>query len=144
MNLKRTTCRFVVLSLLTILMTVGGFAQGQSSTSADGDARNRLADILQKAGERVQRYTEEIMSVVCTEVTRQQELQTDMKTPKNKPTELTYDFITTRGSSGFGIRELRELKSINGKPAEKNAQPAIPAATAYTTALSVLLPTARA
>ncbi len=143
MNLKHTTCRWVVLSLLMSLQSVAGFGQDQQSNSQDSDASNRLVEILQKAGERIQKYTDDILSVVCTEVTQQQELQPDLKTPKNKPTDLVYDFIIARPSSGTGLRELREMKSINGKPASKNANASFPDPTAYTTTALMLLPRAR-
>jgi hypothetical protein len=65
-------------------------------------------------------------------------VEPDLKTVKKKPTELVYDFIIIPGT-GLGIREQRELKLRDGRPVAKSAQPPIPDATAFTTAVTVLL-----
>jgi hypothetical protein len=118
------------VSMLIALNTVTGLSESRQSVP--------LTEILEKAGDRVQQYTTTVLSVACTELTRQLELEPDLTTVKKKPIELVYDFIIIPGI-GFGILEQRELKLIDGKPAAKNAQPSIPVTTAFTTAVTVLL-----
>lgn len=99
----------------------------------------QLADILQKAGERVQDYSKAALSVVCTETSRREELELDLKTTRKKATELTYD-LTIVHPQGRAIVERRELKSIDGKPAKTGEQPDRPDPPAYLASLLVLMP----
>jgi hypothetical protein len=49
-----------------------------------------LAEILEKAGDRVQQYATNIQRVACTELTLQLQVEPDLKTVKKKPIELVY------------------------------------------------------
>jgi hypothetical protein len=119
-------------TLLFVFFAANGFCQSPPV---------QLAEVLQRAGARVQRYTGNILSVVCTEVTKQQELESDLKTAKNKPADLVYDFIILPPERpGLSIREMRELKLVNGKPAQKKTRASFPDGTAYTTSIVMLLP----
>src|SRR5207253_2869516 len=105
-----------------------------------------LVDILQKTGVRVQQYSDNLLSVACTEVTRLQELEPDMKTAKKKPTELVYDFMIERPQGSLRISERRELKLLDGKSVKPGTRPPnlIGNLTAYTTSLLFLLPRSQA
>jgi hypothetical protein len=139
MNVRAASSRFIVAGVCIVLFSANGFPKSWQSQS---ESSVPLEDILQRAGDRVQQYTASILNVVCTESTRRQELEPDLKTEKNKPIELAYDFFIVLGSS-FGIREQRELKLINGKPPAKNERAPVPDTTAYTTAVVILLPEIR-
>jgi len=115
-------------ALIVLLITAGPVA---ATLSAQSQQSVVLADILRKAGKRVDRYPDGLLSVVCTELSRQQELEPDLKTSKKKPTELVYDFMIVRPQSGFGLSERRELKLIDGKPAGSDSRPSIPDPTAF-------------
>lgn len=107
--------------------------------SAQRIETSTLTDILQKTGQRVRQCTDGVVSVACSETARQEKLDDDLKTVKKKPTDLVYDFIVLRQPPGDAIKELRELKLLDGTPATKDAKLPTPDPTAYTTALSILL-----
>lgn len=138
----------VVIAILMMTVSAGRYrAQRDAPGSAVGAQRigpPTLTDILQKTGEAVQRYTDGVVSISCTETARQEELEGDLRTVKKKPTELVYDFIVLQQQPAGAIKESRQLKLLDGKPATKDAKPPAPDPTAYTTALSFLLPQNRA
>jgi hypothetical protein len=117
-----SSVRLMFVSMLIVLRVAAGFAQSRQSQSEVPAPPVPLAEILEKADDRVQQYTTNVQRVACTELTRQLEVEPDLKTVKKKPIELVYDLIIIPGT-GFGIREQRELKLIDGKPVAKNAQP---------------------
>jgi hypothetical protein len=120
----------IMLALVLTLFGMAGFGTGQDSV--------QLAEILQKAGERVQGYSEAVLSVVCKETSRRQELESDLKTTR-KATERTYD-LTIVHPQGRSIVERRELKSIDGKAAKTGEPPDRSDPPAYLASLLVLLP----
>jgi hypothetical protein len=134
-----------------VLASFFGIAsQGQSKESPvagqDPQASNQLAEILERVGKQVERYADNLLSVICRETARQQEVEADLATPKNKPRELVYDFMIVRRLAsakppGPEITESRQLVLADGKPAKKPKDAPYPGpGTAYTTALLFLLP----
>ena len=98
-----------------------------------------LEVILKNAGENVGRYAANLLNIVCTETSVQQELDTNGEPAKTPPTELVYDFMTVPRGGGPAVSEQRELKLINGKPAGPDGSFPLPDPTAYTTSLFFLL-----
>lgn len=142
-----------MLAIIFLASLLSAASLGQSkdpkfATQLDENSY-QLTNILEQVGERVQQYFGGMLSIVCTEVARQQELQPDLLTPKGKPRELVYDFMIVRQPSPTNqpephIRELRTLKLINGKPAKKRDRAPYPDPwSAYTTSLLFLLPNHR-
>jgi len=91
------------------------------TTAAEG---KQLPEILERVGERVLFYHDGLTNIICTEVVRQQDLNSLMA-PEGRPREWVYEFKIVRqpGESGATIREMREVKLVDGKPPEKNHRP---------------------
>jgi hypothetical protein len=83
-----------------------------------------LKELLDRTGERVSKFQEDLFGVKWTEVHRGQQLKTDM-TPKGKPQETVSEWIVVRRPSPDNPQKtfaaaVIEVKSVDGKtPKEK-------------------------
>src|SRR5262249_13135082 len=64
-----------------------------------------LEIILKTTGEKVERYAGNLLNIVCTETSVQQELDSNGEPAKTKPTELVYDFMTVPRGGGPALSE---------------------------------------
>lgn len=114
--------------LATVLMTsvcVVSWGQTQiSNSSAQTDASAaQLKNILERAGERVQKYHDAMFSIAFTEVVQQQELRSDASS-KDKPKNFVYESVVVSRQSSTSQQDsfplvTRTLKSVDGKPTEQ-------------------------
>jgi hypothetical protein len=93
--------------------------QSQRKVSAEEDAA-RLKELLDRIGERVRKFQEDLFSVKWTAVHRGQQLKTDL-TPKGKPQETVSEWIFLRRPAPDNPQEtfavaVIEVKSVDGKP----------------------------
>jgi hypothetical protein len=129
----------VVFALVLVLG-----AQGAARAQAGGGTDERLARILERAGESVERYQKGLFRIAFTEVLRNEELSKDM-TPR-KAKEFVYDSVVVReqlseGKDDYLPKTVRRLKTVDGKPAKESA--AIEGFMPNVTALGFLLQRSR-
>lgn len=112
---KRVSCL-----LMTFLLAASVGGQEPVSPAA---AEDKLAHVLKRVGESVERYHEGMFSVACTEVWRREELKKDFS-PK-KASEFVFDSVAVRQAKAedeevyFG-KIVRRLQTVDGKPAQPN------------------------
>jgi len=119
-----------LMGLLLISIIIAGFnsigwTQSQplnNPTTTDKDV-TPLKNLLERVGERIQKYQETMFNIAFIEVLRQQELKSD-GTSKNKPKEFVYESIVVSRTlpanqqNSFPVI-TRTLKSVDGKPTEQ-------------------------
>lgn len=121
--------RFLLIGVIVAGFNSVSWTQSQTlsnSTTTDKDA-TQLKNLLERVGERIQKYQDAMFSIAFTEVLRQQELQSD-GTSKNKPKEFVYESIVVSRTSPANQQNsfpiiTRTLKSVNGKPTEQKNLP---------------------
>lgn len=123
-----------LIGFLLISINVAGFnsvvwTQSQTSSNLATTDKNaaRLKDLMERVGERIQKYQEAMFSIAFAEVLRQQELKSD-GTSKNKPQEFVYESIVVSRASPANPQNsfpiiTRTLKSVDGKPTEQKNLP---------------------
>ncbi|HEV2862015.1 MAG TPA: hypothetical protein VGX48_13485 [Pyrinomonadaceae bacterium] len=117
--------RLTAIALLVVLCACGA-ARGQESAPTTGGGDERLALILKRAGESVERYHGGMFSVRFTETLWQEELKEDLKTPK-KSRQFVYDSRIMREElseveGDYVAVTTRRLVSLDGKPSKKTAE----------------------
>ena len=108
--------------LFALLLGAGCSARAQEATPAPAPADERLARVLERAGEAVAKYQSGLFHITFTETLRDEELGKDM-TPK-KTREFVFETVVLRESlseneDDFYPKSLRRLKTVDGKPAKK-------------------------
>lgn len=116
-----------IFALVSVIVT--GFnltGRGQSQSLSNPPAPNDkeiVKNLLERAGERIQKYQDAMFSIAFTEILQQQELRSD-GTPKNKPKEFVYNSIVVTRTSAVNKENsfpviTRMLKTVDGKPTEQ-------------------------
>lgn len=104
-------------------LSPGQDQQSERKVSADEDAA-RLKELLDRTGERVRKFQEDLFSVKWTAVHRGRRLKADL-TPKGRPQESVSEWIVVLRPVSDNSRETSvvaviEVKSVDGKaPKEK-------------------------
>lgn len=123
-----------LIRLSLICTFVAGFNSTiwtQSQTLNNSATTNKnaieLKNLLERVGERIQKYQDAMFSIAFAEVLRQQELKSD-GTAKNKPKEFIYDSIVISRTSPANQQNsfpviTRTLKTVDGKPTEQKNLP---------------------
>lgn len=110
---------------LALLLLGGRFAARAQEEGAAAGARapvdERLARILDRAGESVARYQAGLFHIAFTETLRYEELRKDMTPEKSK--EFVFDTVVLReelsaNEDDYYPKTVRRLKTIDGKPAK--------------------------
>ena len=123
--MKKLT-RFLLIGLIVVGFNSMSWTQSQTLSNPatiDRDAP-QFKNLLERVGERIQKYQDAMFSIAFTEILQQQELKSD-GTSKNKPKQFVYESIVvsrrspTNQQNSFPVI-TRTLKSIDGKPTEKN------------------------
>lgn len=120
---------FLLISIIVTSFNLTGWGQSptlSNSPTTDKDAI-QLKYLLERVGERIQKYQEAMFSISFTEVLQQQELKSD-GTSKNKPKEFVYESIVVSRTSPANQQNsfpvvTRTLKTLDGKPAEQKNLP---------------------
>lgn len=143
--------RVLKTALLTILLAslllAHSAARGQDvgvAPSAEKD--ERLASILARVGQSVERYHRGIFSIAFTETFRSEELKKDMTPKKSK--EFVYESVILRESlsdedGDYFAETLRRLKTVDGKPVKKGKDDGRPFVSTHAALLNFLLPNLR-
>lgn len=110
---------FIVV--LLVLVTAG---PGIPQSAQDVTAGATLAELLERIGQRIQKYTDEVLGIAWSETIVVEELD-DKFQPKRKPTEYRYEALVVRRPSPSDPGETRlvfsrELKAIDGRPASQD------------------------
>src|SRR3712207_1365919 len=113
----------LMTAAMLCLLCVPGAARGQAA----GDGR--LASILKRVGESVERYHGGLFSVRFTETLWQEELKEDLKTAK-KSKQYVYDSVMLREElseeeDDYVAVTTRRLVSLDGKPRKKDEGKAV-------------------
>ncbi len=121
--------------LVLLVLCLPASARGQEA----GD--ERLASILKRVGESVERYHAGLFSVRFTETLWQEELKEDLKTPK-KSKQFVYDSVLLREElseveGDYVAVTTRRLVSLDGKPPKKKGGES---KVASTYSLDIMLP----
>ena len=114
-----------LLTSIVIGCCFGAISRGQSQQPvpvASGGDSAQLKVLLERVGERVQKYHDGMLNVAFTEIVRQQELQSDAA-PKGKPKEFVYESVVINKQSAADQQNVyqtvtRKLTSIDGKTVE--------------------------
>jgi hypothetical protein len=134
MNSPGRTVMKKLMRFLLIGVVVAGFnsiswtqSQTVSNSAAPDKNITQLKNLLERAGERIQKYQDAMFNIAFTEVLRQQELQSD-GTPKNKPKVFVYDSVVLSSRAPANQQNqfpliTRTLKSIDGKLIEQKKLP---------------------
>jgi hypothetical protein len=119
--------KLIIFALVSVIvtsfnLTSRGQSQSLSKPSAPND-KEIVKNLLERAGERIQKYQDAMLSIAFTEILQQQELRSD-GTPKNKPKEFVYDSIVVTRTSAVNKENsfpliTRTLKTVDGKPTEQ-------------------------
>jgi len=121
--------------LVLLVLCLPASARGQET----GD--ERLASILKRVGESVERYHAGLFSVRFTETLWQEELKEDLKTPK-KSKQFVYDSVLLREElseveGDYVAVTTRRLVTLDGKPWKKKADES---RVTSTYSLNIMLP----
>ena len=117
----------VMFALISVIVTsFSSTSQGQSQTLRDSTLteQDTVRNLLERAGERIQKYQDAMFSIAFTEILRQQELRSDGTAKKIKAKEFIYDsIVVTRAASANKENSFplitRTLKTVDGKPTEQ-------------------------
>ena len=113
----------LALALACLLCGAPGAARGQEAAARPAPERDeRLARILSRVGEAVERYQRGMFSIKFVETVRREELREDLTPKKSK--EYVYESVTLRenfsdAEDDYFARTARRLKTVDGKPAKK-------------------------
>ena len=113
----------LALALACLLCGAPGAARGQEAAARPAPERDeRLARILSRVGEAVERYQRGMFSIKFVETVRREELREDLTPKKSK--EYVYESVTLRenfsdAEDDYFARTVRRLKAVDGKPAKK-------------------------
>ena len=113
----------LLTALLAALLITHGAARGQEPDLAPPFVKDeRLASILTRVGQSVERYHRGMFSIAFTETLRSEKLKKDM-TPK-KAKEFVYESVILRESlsdedDDYFAGTHRRLKTIDGKPSKE-------------------------
>lgn len=145
--------RFLLIGFIVVGFNSMSWTQSQTlsnSEATDNKDATQLKNLLERVGERIQKYQDAMFSIAFTEVLQQQELKSD-GTSKNKPKQFVYESIVVSRTlpanqqNSFPVI-TRTLKSVDGKPTEKKNLPQrskcveINPQLAYADPLTFLLP----
>jgi len=109
-------------AVLALLLGASGAARAQEAAApTPGD--EKLARILDRAGESVAKYQAGLFSITFTETLMDEELRKDM-TPKRSK-EFVFETVVLReelsaNEDDFYPKSLRRLKTVDGKPAKSD------------------------
>ena len=144
--MKMPFIRFISLTLAATFITPAGLSRINPANQSAGDhSEIKINEVMQRVSERVRKYYEDLFNVTSTEKVQRQNLKSDLS-PDGKPKEMIYDFALFRKKDAKdnyenAVTEVRDLKSVDGKPAKKNDRPqCIDSKSAYTGLLRFLLP----
>jgi hypothetical protein len=133
----------VLVLVLALLWGAQEVARAQGAeVEASGEGDGRLAQVLERVGESVERYQLGMFRIAFSEVLRREELKPDM-TPKRSK-EFVFDSVVLReelsaAEDDYFPRTVRRLKSIDGKPARDGTGAGFEASF-YEGSLNFLLP----
>src|SRR5688500_1133031 len=92
----------IILVLISIFFTslnLTSLGQSQTSGNSTEVEKDKVKNLLERVGERIQKYQDAMFSIAFTEILQQQELHSD-GTTKNKPKEFVYgSVVVTRTST---------------------------------------------
>jgi len=129
-SLVKTT---LLTASLAVLLLTHGAARGLEPEGPPSDVKDaRLATILARVGESVERYHRGMFSIAFTETFRSEELKKDMTPKKSK--EFVYESVILRESlsdetDDYFAKTVRRIKTVNGKPAKKDESGVPPVST---------------
>lgn len=134
-----------VLLALALGACVAARAQGEAAAPTPRPADEKLARILERAGESVAKYQAGLFSITFTETLRDEELGKDMTPKKSK--EFVFETVVLReelsaDADDFYPRSIRRLKTVDGKPAKGDRR--VPLYGYNIQSLALLLPKNRA
>lgn len=124
----RIRCGAASLFIACLLSAVGaGQEQRAEAPLQDKEKDERLARVLKRVGESVERYQGGLFSIAFTETMREEKLKRDLSTPDGRAREYVFDNIALRqkiaeGEDEIFAKTIRRTKTVNGKPA-KEAKP---------------------
>lgn len=126
-----------------VLGLVLALAAGAQARAQEGD--ERLARILERAGEAVAKYQAGLFSIAFVETLRDEELGKDMRPKRSR--EFVFETVVLReelsaNEEDFYPRSLRRLQTVDGKPAKKGRR--VPWYGYNVQSLGLLLPKYRA
>lgn len=128
-------------SLILTLLILSTPVLCSSTQEAAGDGR--LALILKRVGESVERYHAGMFSVRFTETVRHDDLKEDLETPKKRTREQVYDSVILREElseteGDYVAVTTRRLVTVDGKPWKKGGE--TKETSVYGEFLNILLP----
>jgi hypothetical protein len=117
--------KVAALGLALALGAAAGARAQEAAPAAEGAGDERLARILERAGEAVAKYQAGLFNITFNETLRDEELREDM-TPKRSK-EYVFETVVLREElsaegEDFYPRSLRRLKSVDGKPAKRGGR----------------------
>jgi hypothetical protein len=111
-------------AVLALLVGAAGAARAQEVSAAPTPKPpdEKLARILDRAGEAVARYHAELFRIAYTETVRSEELSKEM-TPKKGSKEYVFDTIIVREALSEDVEDyyptvVRRLRTVDGKPSK--------------------------
>ena len=110
-------------SALACLLYAAGAARGQDAQAGPTpETDERLARILARVGDAVERYHRGMFSIKFVETVRREDLREDLTPKKSK--EYVYDSVTLRenlsdAEDDYFAKTVSRLKTVGGKPAGK-------------------------
>lgn len=107
----------------TLTLAFAAAALVTQAAAAQGDASVDLAAVLQRAGERVERFFRRAESLVCREVVRLQPLGTGLTAEGSSrvvESELRVSWQPEEGEPSTEAQTLRRLIRVNGHPPRKD------------------------
>lgn len=118
--------KLIMLVLMSVIVTgfsLKNLAQSQASSNSAPIEKDIVKNLLERVGERIQKYQDAMFSIAFTEILQQQQLRSD-GTAKDKPKEFVYDSVVVSRASAVN-KEIsfplitRTLKTVDGKPTEQ-------------------------
>src|SRR5919201_6135321 len=112
----------LALAIACLLCGARGVARGQEAAAPPAPEKDeRLARILARVGETVERYQRGMFSIKFVETVRREELREDLTPKKSK--EYVYESVTLRenfseAEDDYFAKTARRLKTVDGKPAK--------------------------
>lgn len=120
--IKRSVVKSALLALL-LGACAAARAQEGAAAPTPTPADEKLARILERAGEAVAKYQAGLFHITFTETLRDEELSKDMTPKKSK--EFVFETVVLReqlsgDEEDFYPKSIRQLKTVDGKPAKGN------------------------
>ena len=140
-SFKPTSLAFALACLLYGAGVAARVQETQAQPPSERD--ERLALILARAGEGVERYHRGMFRIAFAETHRREELKEDLTPKKSK--EYVYESVILRqnfsdDSDDYFARTVSRLKTVDGRPAKKNEVGAAEPVSAHNDFLGFLLP----